>query len=152
MTTEKATVDPKKVKKGEIMAFIHFAEVTKVGRGGKSLTIADLDNNLTQINVDGEALVRSSLSADQFAKEVKENRSKVAEKLIESYNKPFTVCFDKQDGSERKLRGRLVSPEPLLGRSMVEDLDIDQGKHRLRQVDHRTLKWLVVDGIKHVVK
>ena len=58
----------------------------------------------------------------------------------------------KQDGTERTLRGKLVKPEPLLGRSMVEDLDSDDKKNRLRQVDHRTINWLVVDGVKYTVK
>jgi len=39
-----------------------------------------------------------------------------------------------------------------LGRSMVEDLESSDKKNRMRQVDHRTIKWLIVDGVKYVVK
>jgi len=76
---------------------------------------------------------------------------KAAEILVNAYHRPLTVCFVKNDGTERTLRGRLVKPEPLLGRSTVEDLDVTNG-NRLRLVDHRTIKWIVVDGTKYTVK
>jgi len=34
---------------------------------------------------------------------------------------------------------------------MVEDLEV-KGVNRLRQVDHRTIKYLIVDGVKYMVK
>ena len=40
----------------------------------------------------------------------------------------------------------------LLGRSLCEDLDLPEGRNRLREVDHRTIKYLIVDGVKYVVK
>jgi hypothetical protein len=38
----------------------------------------------------------------------------------------------------------------LLGRSHVEDLDITEG-HRLRLVDHRTIRWIIVNCVKYTV-
>lgn len=55
-------------------------------------------------------------------------------------------------GEERVLVGHLVSTEPKMGRSTVVDLEIPQGKHRLRLVDHRTVEWLILRGVKYVVK
>ena len=50
------------------------------------------------------------------------------------------------------MRGRLITPEPLLGRSMVEDLDLAVTEHRQRLVDHRTIKFLIIEGVKYIVK
>lgn len=102
--------------------------------------------------IKGAELVRECLSADQHVAEETVTMTRAAEILVSSYNTPFTVCFTKAEGEERVLRGRLVQPEPLLGRSQVEDLDIDRSKHRIRQVDHRTIKWLIVGNVKYTVK
>jgi hypothetical protein len=50
------------------------------------------------------------------------------------------------------LRGRLVEPNGLLGRSLCEDLELPEGQNRLREVDHRTIKYLVVDGVRYSVR
>lgn len=144
-------VKPDKVKPGDVMALVYFVKVVNVSEiSGNRLIVADVDNeNVFEVN--GAPLVERSFSADQFEEEIKVTKTKAAEILISSPNRPLTVCFEKQDGSERVLRGRLISHEALLGRSMVEDLDQD-GKDRLRLVDHRTIRFLVVDGIKFVVK
>lgn len=137
------------VKKDDLMAFIYFAKVKK-NANGEHLEVFDIDRE-SDFSVTGKDLIEAGTSADYFAEEEKISKTKLAEILIHSPNKPFTVCFDKTNGSERVLRGRLIAPEPLLGRSTVEDLDVT-GKNRLRLVDHRTLKWMVVDGVKYVVK
>lgn len=51
-------------------------------------------------------------------------------------------------GKESTLTARLSRADGKLGRSLVIDLPT-QG---YRQVDHRTLRWLIVDGIKYIVK
>ena len=51
-------------------------------------------------------------------------------------------------GKEKELVGRLSRAEGKLGRSLVVDLPT-QG---YRTVDHRTLKWIVVDNVKYTVK
>jgi len=143
-------VDPGKVTKGHLMAFLYYAMVDNVAPGGVSVQVTGLDNNQGKFGVHGVELIRNAFSADQFAEEEKITKTKAAELLISSYNRPFTVCFEKQDKTERVLRGRLIAAEPLLGRSHVEDLDETDGK-RLRLVDHRTIKYLIVDGVKYTV-
>lgn len=143
---------PENVKSGDLMAIMYYVKVKDKARDNQSMRVTDLDGNPGgDITVTGKDLIASSFSADSFQEEVKVGKLEAAELLISSHNRPLTVCFDKSDGTERILRGRLVSHEGLLGRSMVEDLDITD-KNRLRQVDHRTLKWLVVEGVKYVVK
>ena len=60
-------------------------------------------------------------------------------------------------GDNRTMTARLVSVEAKLGRSTVMDLEIDKAMKgdwdsRTRQVDHRTIKSIVVGGTKYVVK
>lgn len=136
------------VNKDDIMAFVYYAKVK--GKTNDKLDVTDLDGKM-EFEVRGKELIERGYSADQFEEEVKITKTKAAEILISSHNRPLTVCFEKSDGSERVLRGRLVTPEPLLGRSMCEDLDIVE-KDRLRLVDHRTIKWIIVEGTRYNVK
>lgn len=57
-------------------------------------------------------------------------------------------------GTNRTLVGYLVRSENGFGRSLVVDLEAEKGekKSNLRQVDHRTLNWLIVKNIKYIVK
>lgn len=145
-------LETKKVKSGDIMATINWVKVTKVEQDGSVLHADDLDNRkLTNIEIRGKDLVETCYSASQFSTEVKVTKTQAAELLISSHNRPLTVCFEKVDGTERVMIGRLASAEPLLGRSHVEDLEITSG-HRLRLVDHRTIKYLICEHTKYTVK
>lgn len=145
------SVDASKVKNGDLMAFVYWGTVEDVTRLGNRVQVEDVDRG-EGFSVNGRPLVEASFSADRYDDVEKVTKTKAAELLVSSYNRPFTVVFEKKEGELRTLRGRLVQPEPLLGRSMVEDLDIDKSKHRLRQVDHRTIKSLIVDNVMYVVK
>ena len=68
-----------------------------------------------------------------------------------------------EKGEERTLIGHLVEAEQLLGRSKVIDLEehfnnVDRKlkkeptKHTLKQVDHRHINWLIINGTKYIVK
>ena len=142
-------LDTSKIEKNDLMAFVYWTKVKEPG--SKQLLVNDIDNG-GDIEIRGKELIENSYSADRYTQEVKVTRTNCAEILINAVNRPFTVCFDKQDGTERILRGRLVRHESLLGRSMVEDLDVADAKDRIRQVDHRTLHWLIVDGTRYEVK
>jgi len=113
-----------------------------------------------------------------FAEEEKISLTNVATKLAEANSKCFTVCFttkvddkmvadklaklkgkpsaaqikelakDLLVGERKELVGRLSRAEGKLGRSLVIDLPT-QG---YRQVDHRTLVWLIIDNVKYTVK
>jgi hypothetical protein len=144
-----------KVKSGHIMAIVHYVKVNDIwnapsDNAGMSVTSLD-EGNTGSFRVEGRVLIENALSADQYQEEVTVTKTKAAEILVSSANRPLTVTFEKQDGEMRMLRGRLVKPEPLLGRSMCEDLDIGSG-YRLRLVDHRTIHSLIVDGVRYVVK
>jgi hypothetical protein len=150
LESKRRKLDPARVKVGDIMAFVHYVKVKKVNDGGMSLQLQDLDGDQGEFVVRGARLIASSFSADQYHEEQRVSMTRAAEILVSSFNRPLTVCFIKKRGDERLLRGRLLQPEPLLGRSHVLDLDVS-GKNRIRLVDHRTIKYLIVDGVKYTV-
>lgn len=148
-------IDNNKVKKDHILAMIDFVKVNSASPN--SMTVTNVDTGL-QFEVNGHQLIQACLSADVFETEEKVTMTRLAEEVISSYNIPITVCFDKQPDKktgkveERIMRCRLIRPEPLLGRSLVIDLDLPANEHRERQLDHRTLKWLIKNGTKFVKK
>jgi hypothetical protein len=145
--------EPNKVQKGDLMSFTYYVKVKSTDLSRNEMMVEDLINGGQEIQVRGRELIENSYSADQYVEEEKVSMTKCAEILISSPNRPLTVCFEKKDGTERVLRGRFIKHEALLGRSMVEDLDVKKTDKEdgLRQVDHRTIKWLVVDGVRYTV-
>lgn len=92
-------------------------------------------------------------SADIFSRIENSNKTELAKKILNAGTDVFTVEFVKQNGENRTIRGRLVSDDSLMGRALVEDLDIPLSTvSNIRQVDLRTLKSLIIRGVKYVVK
>jgi hypothetical protein len=141
-------VNANAVKKGDIMALVYWVQVDNAYPN--SMSVHHIDNK-EPFNVNGNSLIEKCYSADVFESTTKITKTQMAEKLTVSWNKPFTVVFTKQDGEKRVLRGKLVAPEPLLGRSQVHDLDVTDGSP-LRLVDHRTLEFLIVDNVRYTLK
>jgi hypothetical protein len=133
---------------GDVVCFPRWVKINRVGNN--EVNVTSLDTGVTY-DVRGENLISDRKSADEFDEEVSDNKTNVALRLSQSFGRPFTVCFTKADGTDRTMRGRLIEANNILGRSTVEDLDIDED-YRLRQVDHRTINSLIVDGKKYVVK
>ncbi len=52
-------------------------------------------------------------------------------------------------GTERRLVGYLMKAEPKMGRSMVVDLEVEPGRNNIRMVDHRTIKELIIRGVRY---
>lgn len=55
-------------------------------------------------------------------------------------------------GEERILVGHLINSEAKLGRSSVVDLNIAKGQHNVRLIDHRQINFIVIKGVKYIVK
>lgn len=155
--------DPNKVKAGDLHRFTYYAKVTQnvPSRSGHKILVNDVDRDGAEFGVDGDPLIVHSQSADQVHEEVQWPLTKVAQLLTElDHVQVFTACFIKQpkkgetEGEERVIHARLLpSPETSLGRSMVEDLDLPgPTEKRIRQIDRRTLKWMILDGVKYTVK
>lgn len=147
-------IDEEKIKVGDLLTFVNYAKVSSVNKdsnGEVTVAAVDVDTDVV-LTLKGKDLLENSLSAQQFKETKKVNKSEIAEIISSSYSKPFTVSYEKIDGSNRVLTGRLIAPEHLMGRSYVEDLSIPANQNRVRQVDHRTIEYLIVDNIKYVTK
>ena len=155
-----------KVKVGDLVLAKTYVRVTEVGVNKQDPSVPEIIVENVERNqkflIRGDDLIDELDSADSFTKTTKATMTELAKTLSTSHETPFTVNFNKQltvknikegkeHGDERTLRGKLIAPEPLLGRSQVEDLDIKEGEYRFRSVDHRSINWLIVDGVKHVL-
>jgi len=151
-------MDVKQVQAGGIISKIIYARVEasdKKFTGSHPFSIlsvrcTDLEDGTT-FWLEGEELIGTCMSADTYLNEVNASLTEVVEKLMKAETKPFSVGFVKKNGVERVLRGRMITPDGALGRSTVIDFDVVGGSP-LRQVDHRTIKWLVMGNTKYIVK
>lgn len=145
-------VDPDKVKKDDLMAIIYYVKVKESKKG--EMLVTDLHSGMGDIKVNGTDLIQNCMSADFYGKEEKVTMTKLADLLCESPNRPLSVCFHKKDGTERTMRCRWLSEDRRMGRSMCEDLDVAKTDKEdgVRLVDHRTIQWLIVDGVKYTLK
>lgn len=137
-----------KIKPQDVISLTKYAVVNAVG--GHMLKAVDLHDGKA-FEIHGKDLQDACLSADFFDDITPVTKTELAEILVKSYGKPFTVVYDTTTKKDRKLRGRLLSSESILGRSTVEDLDKPDGD-RVRLVDHRTLKSIIVDNVKFTLK
>lgn len=147
---EKQTLNYDKIEKGDYILTLSWAKVISKRGYGPELQCVDLDDD-TDFRIQGARLIDACYSASAVLNTATATKTELAELLVSSRNVPFTVAFKKSDGKMRELVGRLVKPEPLLGRSHVEDLERPAGK-RLRLVDHRTIQWMIVNGTKYTLK
>lgn len=79
----------------------------------------------------------------------RESRRTVVQTLVDA-NEPFAVKFVKQNKVPRVLLGTIIGPSHG-GYIHVKDLERETGD-RHRQVDTRTIEYVILEGIKHVVK
>lgn len=78
-----------------------------------------------------------------------ESRSEVVRVLVDA-NEPFAVKFIKHNKKPRILVGTIVRPDNG-GYIHVKDLEREVGD-RYRLVDSRTIEYVVLEGVKHIVK
>jgi hypothetical protein len=129
-------------KKNNIVSLTKYFVVTDAS--ASKVTAKDMDTN-ELVEIKGTQLVDALSSADLYDSTQKKSKTELAEILINAGVKPFTVVFEKQNGEMRLMRARFLSTEPLLGRSIVSDLD-ENGA--IKQVDHRTISSIIVDKVK----
>ena len=151
---------PSQVKSGDLMAFVHYVKVDSVYNNGSELVVTDLNNNKKEIRITGDELISNALSADQYHETIKVSKSDAIDVLLSAYNRPLKISFQKKDGTERIMRCRFIqevekfgrSMVEKFGRSMVENLDIVGDEERIREVDHRELNWIILEGVRFEVK
>lgn len=134
-------------KKNDAVQITYNTIISEVG--SDYLKVRDVEKGI-EFYIRGDSLLATTLSADFFSRQEKLTKTELAEKLLNSHGKIFKVEFAKQDGGLRTLRGYLAKTEPVLGRSYCVDLDIED-KNKLRLVDHRTINYLIIEGVKYHV-
>ena len=130
-------------KKNNIVSLTKYFVVDSATNS--KVSARDMDTN-EMVEIKGVQLVESLSSADYFTSTQKQSKTELAEILINAGVRPFTVVFEKQNGEKRTMRARFLSTEPLLGRSIVSDLD-EGGQ--IKQVDHRTIESIIIDKVKY---
>ena len=146
--SKKNGIDSSKIKAGHILALVNYTEVLKTD--GDRVVVQDLDNG-NKFVIEGTDLLSKCLSSDQWEKEEKLNKTQLAEILISSHNCPMTVQFQKITGETRLMRCRFIKAETLLGRSYVQEIGLGLS-FELKQIDHRTLEFIIVNNVKYVSK
>ena len=130
-------------KKNNIVSLTKYFVVDSATNS--KVSARDMDTN-EMVEIKGVQLVESLSSADYFTSTQKQSKTELAEILINAGVRPFTVVFEKQNGEKGTMRARFLSTEPLLGRSIVSDLD-EGGQ--IKQVDHRTIESIIIDKVKY---
>lgn len=104
----------------------------------------------------GKELIEYEFSTTQYSKTEKLPMTKLAEEFV---NIPqdvlFEVSFVKKDGTHRILKGyRFNNKVNHLGRSNVYDVEciLNNNKHCIREVDHRTINYFICQGVKYQLK
>jgi hypothetical protein len=139
----------KKIRQDDLMSFTYYGRVCS--SNNSTLIVQDCDSGRS-FSVQGKPLIDGAGSADLFSETQTVNRTWLSEKMHSvSRGTLFTVKFTKLDGDPRVLRGRFLRPD-YEGRILAEDLELDHTDHRERKVDLRTMEYVVLDGIKYVVK
>jgi hypothetical protein len=165
--------DLTKLKKGEKLSFTNYFTVESASVSTQSVVVTDTSGK--KLTIQGDKLIADVVSAAQYDSNKNVSRTELAEILEGAGDVVFTVNFDKKPtaesvlaslkkgskltkkdaeavlkGENRTLVGHLVSTEPKMGRSQV--VDLEETGFNLKQVDHRTLNWLILKGTKYQVK
>lgn len=132
---------------GEIVSLIDYYKIKEIT--DRTVLLEDVYTN-EEISLEKRALDRAT-GATSFSQEMVASKTEIVNKLLESGHSPFTVEFVKTNGETRVLSGTFLKSEPLFGRSLVKDL-LSTDEYKIRAVDHRTIKSLILKGIKYHVR
>jgi len=152
------TLDLDTVKVGDMLQMSYWGIVRdkQTRQGETSLQMEPVTPGISgEFFVNGSELVKQAGSADYFDPEsvVKCNQGELVNYFLIVASLPVTVCFTKQNGNQRVLRGRVISASGPLGQSLVEDLDLPISmRSRIRTVIHRQINWFVANGLRYELK
>jgi hypothetical protein len=171
--------NPTQLKVGDRLSRVSYMEV--VGRSGSNFTVKNeegMEWSIAGSLLQNEAYCASQYTAEREVSrtemiEALESAGdsvftvvfdkKISQKdIVETLQALDSVPTKKTDlnklaksmlaGSERRMVGYLASTEPKMGRSTVVDLEVPATEHRLRLVDHRTVKELILRNVRYVLK
>jgi hypothetical protein len=175
-------LDKTKLKVGDKLSRISYITILKLGSESGFTNYEVENENGFKWGISGDILAEECYSADQYNETKEVTRTELIEIFSKVGDAVFTVNFNKLPtaddflaltrdegnkirsykdmekdfkklkGAERTLTGYTVDIENGFGRTTVVDLQVEDKKNPLRQIDHRTLNWLICRNIKYVVK
>jgi hypothetical protein len=160
----------KNLKEGDYLSRISYCKVIKKN---KDSNFSVENENKYSWNISSNIVEREMIPISHYHTIHKKTMTELATILINAGNIGLTICFEKKpqeknienilnsnnvsnkEMSKKLLKGdirvmlcRLINAEPLLGRSRVMDLEINEK----RLIDHRTIKWIVYNYNKYELK
>lgn len=99
------------------------------------------------IQISENLIDKDFYSADYYAEEVSLPITELEQVFLSAGSDIFSVSFNKQDESERILRGYSTG-KIVLAKAQVIDAEVNE----FRQVDLREINWLVLRGVKYTLK
>ena len=158
-------INPKTVTIVNERGVQHNFDKDLIAEGMHSASEYDTEKSLNRTEIN-EILQQAgnSIFTVNFHKQVKEQEIK--EKLLNAIRDEQGNLLDAQDienklteisreltkGEERTMIGYLLELNTLMGRSLVIDMEISPEQNRIRQIDHRTINWLILKNTKYIVK
>lgn len=150
-TTRATNTQVAKLKEGDILSYTQYFVYTGQALG-KILT---RDQDGIEIGISNNIVERGVKNGSQYTGEKKVSRTELINLLGKVGDSVFTANFDKISGENRTITARMVNIENGFGRSNVIDLEIalnDREAHAMRQIDHRSLHWIIFDGTRYIKK
>lgn len=127
---------------GDIIYSVSYAKVLCANK--ENYIVRDVYSQL-EYKLQGAELINTHESAIRYDAVERITLSNLVKSFLASATgEVFAVGFIKADGTLRVLRGAYLAEEPLFGRTKVIDFD---NNNEIRLVDHRTLQFLVSNGI-----
>lgn len=126
-----------------------YQQEESIGRGelstlllqiGQTVFTANFTKKVKESDIKTKLLDTLKDSQGQYLEpaKIEKNLKKISKSLLQ--------------GEERTLIGHIVKVNTALGWSLVVDLEIPSDQYQLRQIDHRTINWIIFKGIKYTVK
>lgn len=141
--------DASKLRGGDYLSRTSYMSVARTTSYDKDISVKNMEG--LEWSIDKKVVSKECYSASQFHDTIEVNRTTILEFFLDpaDYAVVRTVNYDKANGENRTMICYVLDIENNLGRSNVIDLE-DNGK--IKQVDHRTINWLIMKGTRYIVK
>ena len=152
-TAQLSATDVSQLKEGDIISYTQYLRFTGIFDINGRLNLIDTFGD--KIGISPSIIEKGAYNGTQFDSEEKMTRTELIGILDKVGDTVFTAHFIKQNGEERQITARMINVENGFGRSNVIDLEIalnDPKANAVRQIDHRTLNWIILKGVKYSVK
>ena len=168
---------PDKLQPGDVLSSVSYFTVDSVPKNDSNVYVKDEDGKPVRIS---KSIVETYDTAVQHTTEKAVTRTEMVEMLAGARDSVFSVAFNKQPtakdvaaaaaiddkkeraksvkeamkGKRRVLQGYTLQHETGMGRTSVIDMDAGgvNKQARVRQIDHRSLEYLILRGVKYTLK